>query len=191
MATAVRIYFEGDPKLRSGFRSLFAGLQSASRRITPVPCKANAIADFMDGIKDYPDAVNILLIDSEGPYTPNLRQEVRQHDHWDTASGRQVPDNRLHFMVQVMESWFLADRAALRNYYGAGLAENRLPANRQVEQIPKDDVINGLAAATRDTGKGRYHKTRHAPALLAALNPAQVRAAAPACANLFAALEQL
>ena len=191
MATAVRIYFEGDPKLRSGFRSLFTDLQSASRRITPVPCKANAIADFMDGIKNYPDAVNILLIDSEGPYTPNLLQEVRQHDHWDTALGRQVPDNRLHFMVPVMESWFLADRATLRNYYGPGLAENRLPANQQVEQILKDDVINGLVAATRDTGKGRYHKTRHAPALLAALNPAQVRAAAPACANLFAALEQL
>lgn len=191
MATAVRIYFEGDPKLRSGFRSLFAGLQSASRRITPVPCKANAIADFMDGIKNYPDAVNILLIDSEGPYTPNLLQEVRQHDHWDTALGRQVTDDRLHFMVQVMESWFLADRATLRNYYGQDFAENRLPANRQVEQILKDDVINGLAAATRDAGKGRYHKTRHAPALLASLNPVQVRAAAPACANLFAALEQL
>lgn len=191
MATAVRIYFEGAPKLRPGFQSLFAGLQSASRRITPVPCKANAIADFMDGIKNYPDAVNILLIDSEGPYTPNLLQEVRRHDHWDTALGRQVPDDRLHFMVQVMESWFLADRATLRNYYGPGFAENRLPANRQVEQIRKDDVINGLAAATRDTVKGRYHKTRHAPDLLASLNPAQVRAAAPACANLFAALEQL
>lgn len=191
MATAVRIYFEGDPKLRPGFQSFFAGLQSASRRITPVPCKANAIADFMDGVKNYPDAVNILLIDSEGPYTPNLLQEVRRHDHWDTALGRQVPDDCLHFMVQVMESWFLADRATLRNYYGPGFAENRLPANRQVEQILKDDVIDGLAAATRDTGKGRYHKTRHAPALLALLNPAQVRAAAPACANLFTALEQL
>lgn len=191
MATAVRIYFEGDPKLRLGFQSFFAGLQSASRRITPVPCKANAIADFMDGIENYPDSVNILLIDSDEPYTPVLLQRVRQHDHWDAALGRRVADDRLHFMVQVMESWFLADRAALQAYYGQGFAENRLPANRQVEQIRKEDVISGLEGATRDTGKGRYHKTRHAPALLERVNPAQVRAAAPACEKLFAALEQL
>ena len=190
MATAVRIYFEGDPKLRSGFRSLFAGLQSASRRITPVPCKANAIADFMDGIKNYPDAVNILLIDADGPHSPATVQEVRRRINR-YAPGVQIADDRLHFMVQVMESWFLADRATLQAYYGPDFAENRLPANRQVEQILKDDVINGLAAATRDTGKGRYHKTRHAPALLASLSPVQVRAAAPACAKLFTALEQL
>lgn len=190
MPAEVRIHIEGDAKLLPGFRRFFDSLYQAGIQVKLSTGGANAVEDFVSGVRKFPDAVNILLIDADGPHSTATVQEVRRRINR-YAPGVQIADDRLHFMVQVMESWFLADRTTLQAYYGPGFAENRLPANRQVEQILKDDVINGLIAATRDTGKGRYHKTRHAPALLALLNPAQVRAAAPACAKLFTALEQL
>lgn len=63
-----------------------------------------------------------------------------------------------------------------------------MKANPNVEQISKLDLIDGLNAATKDTSKGRYHKTKHAPALLQAIRPALVRKAAPNCERLFAAV---
>lgn len=191
MAIAVRVYFEGDRSLRIGFSKFFEGFRLPGIRIAPVPCKANAIADFMSGLKSYPKAVNVLLIDAEKPYATNLFQEVRQHDHWDYATGLNVSDDRIHFMVQVMESWFLADKQALSAYYGRSFAANRLPPNPAIEEIPKDDVLSGLSDATRATTKGRYHKTNHGPRLLEAIDPAKVRAAAPNCSRLFDFLNSL
>ena len=188
--TEVRIYFEGDASLRPGFRELFKGLGGAKLRLNLIACGADFVADFVSGVKRNPNALNILLQDAEGPYSPAVAQETRRRiNRYD--SGQRIADDQLHFMVPLMESWFLADRATLRNYYGPGFAENRLPANRQVEEILKEDVINDLANATRDTAKGRYHKTRHAPELLARIDAARVRAAAPIGARLFRLLEQL
>ena len=81
-------------------------------------------------------------------------------------------------MVQVMESWFLADREALANFYRQRFRLNALPGNpRQVEQVSKRDIENGLEQATRATTRGRYHKGRHSFDILASLDPAKVTAA--------------
>jgi hypothetical protein len=47
------------------------------------------------------------------------------------------------------------------------------------------DLIEGLNAATKHTTKGKYHKTKHAPALLESIRPALVRKAAPNCERFF------
>ena len=191
MATEIRLHFEGDSKLLPGFRTFFGEFHHSGTHLTLVPCGANGVDKFMDGLKEHPNAVNILLIDSEGSYTPGLLREVRQHDHWDAGAGAQVTDAQINFMVQLMESWFLADRQALRAYYGQSFLENRLPGNQLVEQVPKDDVLNGLAITTASSSKGKYHKTRHAPDLLARIDPSKVRDAAPNCARLFDYLQNL
>ena len=190
MPSDIRIHIEGDPKLLPGFRQFFDELYGRGAKIDLAMCKANAIADFISSVKKFPNATNVLLIDSEGPHAMTRFQEVRSHDHWDDAVGGAIPDDQVHFMVQVMESWFLADRQALRAYYGQGLLENRLPSNPSVEQVPKDDVLSGLADATVPTGKGKYHKTRHAPDLLARIDPSRARSTAPSCARLFDSLEK-
>jgi hypothetical protein len=186
MPADIRIHIEGDPKLLPGFRQFLDELYGRGPKIDLAMCKANAIADFMSSVKKFPDAINVLLIDSEGPYTAALLQQVRQHDHWNTAVGSKISHGQLHLMVQVMESWFLADRQALQAYYGQGLNENSLPGSPSaVEQVRKDDVLNGLSAATSNTSKGKYHKTRHAPDLLKSIDPFKVRYSAPSCARLF------
>ena len=91
-----------------------------------------------------------------------------------------------------MEAWFLADRDALRRYYGQDLLVNRLHGSAtDVESIPKDDVLHGLTRATEPTQKGRYHKTRHAPELLEMVDVGKVRGNAPACERLFRTLERV
>lgn len=92
-------------------------------------------------------------------------------------------------MVQCMESWFLADPGALKNYYGEdGFRESALKRNPSVEQIAKSDVLSCLRSATRETAKGQYHKTAHAPQLLEKIDPDLVRKASRNCDRLFQAL---
>ena len=88
-------------------------------------------------------------------------------------------------MVQLLEAWFLADQDALERFYGDGFRRSALRQNPEVEHIPKADVLESLNDATRETQKGRYHKTRDAPKILEALDRTRVRAAAPNCDRLF------
>jgi hypothetical protein len=88
-------------------------------------------------------------------------------------------------MVEMMESWFHADKDALEKYYGNGFRKRALKPNPNVEEISKKDLEDGLNAATKDTRAGRYHKTKHAPALLQSIRPALVRRAAPNCERFF------
>ena len=80
-------------------------------------------------------------------------------------------------MVQVMESWFLADVDALESYYGQGFRRQSLPANPNVEEVPKQDVERGLERAARETGKEGYRKGRDSFEILGRLDPVKVREA--------------
>ena len=124
----------------------------------------------------------MLLKDSEGPDSGRLCDAL--------AISRDLED-RVFWMVQVMESWFLADVAALQVYYGQGFQETALPKNPKVEEVFKADVLSGLKNATRNTPKGRHHKTGHAPEILRGIDPQKVRTAAPHCERMFATLLRL
>ncbi len=191
MPADIRIHIEGDPKLLPGFRRFFNALYIQGVKIDLAMCKSNAIADFMSSVKKNPGAINVLLIDSESPLAADSYQVVRQHDHWDSKISGNITDDQLNLMVQIMESWFLADREALRSYYGQDFSENQLPANPDVEHISKEDVLSRLSAATTNTTKGKYHKTKHAPQILASIEPSKVQAIAPNCARLFNYLQSL
>lgn len=122
----------------------------------------------------------MLLVDSEEPVRSSgswQHLKARPEDNWDRPPG--VADEQCHLMVESMESWFLADRQALNSFYGPGFRANALPANSNIEQIPKEDVLSGLGNATRSTSKGRFSKGRHSFDLLATLNPDKVAGASP------------
>ena len=87
-----------------------------------------------------------------------------------------------------MESWFLADKAALEKYYGQRFKAHHLPGNFKIEEVAKDSVANGLKSATRDTTKGEYHKTRHGFEILELINPDTVRKASSYADRFFTAL---
>lgn len=194
MVGEIRIYFEGDERLRPGFAGFLKSIIDTARehRINfhLVSCGARAIKDFMIALATHPDAVNFLLMDAEGPDDGKLLINAKSHSAWNPPNGMDTSDSQVHFMTQVMESWFLADKEALVRFFGDNFRIKRLPANPQVEEIDKRDVLNGLKEATQVTQKGSYHKTRHAPELLRNISPRLVRGAAPNCRRLFVVLEE-
>ena len=80
-------------------------------------------------------------------------------------------------MVQAMESWFLSDHAALRSFYGNGFNDGALPNNPDIEDVPKQDALDGLNRATRNTSKRSYNKGKHSFEILAMLDPERVSSA--------------
>ena len=206
MVTAIHIYYEGDDALGRGFRKFFASILRAARqrrisfRLVNGGSTESTVSDFLTAIRTNEGDANtldILLVDSEGPADSNdphydrVRQALQNTSHWQRERrGVTVQPNQFHWMVQVMEAWFLADRDALRDYYGQQFNTQRLPGQpTAVESIPKDDLLRGLTRATERTRQGRYHKTQHAPELLEMVDVGEVRQAAPACERLFATLE--
>ena len=143
----------------------------------------DAIHDFGLAIESHPTARNILLIDSEECFRDALAKDLCRTNHIGRAHVRSV-----FWMVQIMESWFLADPIALSKYYGSGFNAKHLGSQKVSETIPKADVLAKLKRASRKTAKGEYHKTAHAPELLAKIDPARIRGASVNCDRLFRAI---
>ncbi len=192
--TEIRIYFEGNPKLRPGLDRFLDELRAKARELRlgwqSVACgdRWAALRDFETALSSHPDAFNVLLVDAEDvvPSGQDPIDHLRQRDTWQPPTG--IDSKQVHLMVAVMEAWFLADKQALADYYGQEFHVNSLPQNPQVERIPKADIEHGLKQATRHTKKGPYHKTRHAPALLETIDPDLVKQSAPHCQRLFEVL---
>ena len=124
------------------------------------------------------DEIVLILVDSEGPVA--TRQSAWQHlhnqDNWERPPD--ADDDSAHLMVQLMETWFLADRTALRNFFGPLFNENPFRAWQNLEDVHKDTVLNAMDQATRDCQK-RYRKGRVSFELLGHIDPRQVTAACP------------
>jgi hypothetical protein len=179
----IRIHYEGDAQLKEGFRRFFAELVSLANarndcrvQFIDGAGRETAIHDFRLALKTHPASWNVLLIDSEGPDDGNLFRPLGL-----TAAQRES----VFWMVQMMESWFLADVQALKGYYGQGFRESSLRGDPNVERISKRDVMRRLANATGRTQKGKYDKVDHAPHLLRKIDPALVQKAAPNCLRIF------
>ena len=78
-----------------------------------------------------------------------------------------------------MEAWFLADKEGLGAYFGQGFDRNALPGRREIEDVAKADVLDGLKRATRQCKKGEYGKGRHSFDILEQTDPAKVIYASP------------
>jgi Domain of unknown function (DUF4276) len=185
--TEIRIYYEGDKCLGPGFRAFFGEMADRARlnrcKFDLISTGATAKRDFGIAIRSHKDAWNILLLDSEGPDTGNLAARLSSDQGWPYAHR-----DSIFWMVEMMESWFHADKDALHRFYQDGFNARAMAANQNVEQISKKDLMDGLKAATRCTRKGAYHKTKHAPRLLEVIDPGLVRRAAPNCDRLFVAI---
>ena len=164
---------------RKAFAAFFtkAGVARGTVAVEACGARGEAYRTFSaDVVSGSADIQAILLVDSEGPVVAgrNPWQHLQAVDKWDRPSG--APDDGCHLMVQVMESWFLADHAALQSFYGNGFNNGALSSNSDVEDVPKQDVLNGLRTATRNTSKGSYNKGKHSFTILETLDPARVSA---------------
>lgn len=195
MVKAIRIYIEGDPQLRQGFRTFLKPLYEVARsqniKIEPPKLcggRDAAYKAFKAALITHPDAFIVLVVDSEGALDKTPWEYLKNRDGWDSMG---TDDTHCYLMVHTMEAWFIADIDALRDYYGQGFQESAIPKHPNVEEIDKDRLTSALKAATRNTLKKEYHKTRHASELLARLKVEKVRQASPNCDRIFTTLAQI
>ena len=176
------MYVEGggrkalDRQCRRAFNKFFrrAGIATANVSVEARGARGEAYNAFRDDSDR--NFRRILLVDAEGPVTAKTAWgHLKQSDGWRKPKG--ASDEQCHLMVQIMESWFLADVDALAGYYGQGFRRQGLPKNPDVEQVPKRDVCNGLERASKGTGRGGYRKGRDSFEILGRLDPAKVRGA--------------
>lgn len=178
MPSEIRIYFEGNKSLKAGFDAFFREIRA---RASAVQCRVTIDRHRRDSRAGFRHRDEKASGGLERP-TPRQRRPLEpgpaDFTVRETAlAASQV--NSIFWMVEMMESWFHADKDALEEYYKDNFRREALKANPNVEEISKHDLIEGLKAATKDTTKGKYHKTKHAPALLQSIKPALVRKAAP------------
>ena len=150
----------------------------------------DAFQDFRGALKRHPEDYNVLLVDSEEPVAGSTWQHLRDRpgDNWHCPAA--ASEDQAHLMVQAMESWFLADKQVLIDYYGQGFLAGSLPGQPNIELVPKQNVFDALQNASKKTQKGEYHKTRHGFDLLELIDPNLVRAASAHADRLLTVLQR-
>ena len=172
---------------RKGFRKFIenAGAAGGVSNIVACGSRGNAYRSFSKTLSASVNA--LLLVDAEGPVTAQEAwQHLKANDNWDRPAT--ATDGQCHLMVQAMESWFLADADALASFYGQDFNRRVLPANRNIEQVSKEDVLAGLSQAARNTKKGDYKKGPDSYEILERLDPARVRGMSPSAERFIQAL---
>ncbi len=163
-------------------------------RIKLIPGADRPLRDFFKGLRSDPEVHHIVLMDADTlfeQFDSGLPVElIKKRGDW--RNDIQVSDDQLHFMVQLMEAWFLVDKSVLIDFYGSSeFLVNSLPKRKNSEDISKSEIVASLKHATENTSKGKYHKTLHAPTLLSNLNPKLfTKQTAPHAKRLFDTLTQ-
>jgi hypothetical protein len=194
-------FFEGggdrestQSKFRAGFSNYCSKIRSKTSRLKIVAGggREQTLEKFRIAVRgSFPGEACALIVDAEGPVTSHgAAEHLRSTDGWTFPN---LTHHRVFLMVQVMESWFLADRESLAAFYDGGFVENALPgSSAKIETIPKDDVLSGLKRATRNTrSKGEYQKIEHGTVLLGLINPANVEKSSPHAAQFHEFLRSL
>jgi hypothetical protein len=194
----IRIYIEGSGGEKAGTISLRKAFSSFLRlprqraqekgiRIIPRPCggRENTFDDFCRAFRTNPDAFVMLLVDAEAPVRASNLWHHLQFDSGDGWKNPGAQPSQCHLMVQILEALLIADRENLAAYYGQDFQASALPATTNVEEVPKERLLESLQRATRKTRKGNYHKTHHGPAILATARPDEVARRATHCQRLF------
>ena len=195
------IYVEGGgngrelkTKCRKGFSSFFGKTTLAGQMPKIVACgsRQNTFKKFQIALARAANNDSIvMLVDSEDRVDTgfNVWLHLKNRDDWFQPNG--ATDDHAHLMVQCMESWFLADKDTLANFFGQGFNGNTLPARDDIENIPKRDIEVSLERATRRSRKGNYHKGNHSFDILARIQPDRVTAASPYAKRLVQTLIQI
>ena len=186
------VYIEGgsdtNGKVNAEFRHAFHEIFSNAGITKPpkvIMAKAQMVGKFVRSYKKDNDA--LLLLDSEmnvkgdEDKTDALRrfiQNVKKRKDWDENSD-EIPEDRIHFMVACMESWFIADVDTIQTYFGIG--KEKIQDWQDVEIIDKDKILDTLKKIAGESPKKKYSKTRDATKLLRRTNPLVVKEKAYFC----------
>lgn len=180
-------------RIRAGFGSFLNPLRELARQKhlgwNVIVCgpRSEAFESFKIAAGSHPEALNVLLVDSESPVSRSPWEHLQRQDGW--VRPESARESQGHLMVQAVEAWIVADPETLAEFYGQGFLRNALPTTDDVEAVPKDRLLSSLNHATRGTQKGPYHKIDHGAALLERIDPGRVRSRSRHCDLLFRKIE--
>ncbi len=194
MVERITIHFEGDGRLKRGFRKLFERHADRARgkriRFDLISGGSNAetVKGFLISCRKNPSDLNVLLVDSEGP-APSAADAIRalrSRRYWDADAA--VDDGQINFMVQAMEAWFIADRRALTSHFGNRFNADGLPNPRNAETVSPSGLADSINQALRSVGgrrgRRRYDKARDGARLLELLDEATISRNCPSFGRL-------
>ena len=178
MSTVIFVEGGGDRsrgriECRRGFRTLLekSGFTGRMPQITARGGRNSAYDSFKTAhAKATGSDYVAMLIDSEDSVA-NINepwQHLNRRDGWQTPAGAQ--DDQVLLMVTSMETWIVADRQALNEYFGNRLQTSSLPPLNNLENRSRQDVQDRLEHATRDC-PGPYTKGPKSFEVLGKLNP--------------------
>ena len=172
-------------RCREGSRKLLEkcgyGEQGRMPRLVACGSRKNAFENFKTALSARAAGQYVALwIDSEDPMTDveaswtHLRTRVG--DNWPRPAG--AADDQVLFMTTCMETLIAADRAALKEHFGAKLQAEALPPMVNLETRNRHDVQDHLAHATRNCTNA-YAKGKRSFDILGKLAPATLETHLP------------
>ena len=156
-----------------------AGLSGHMPRVVRGGSREQTFKQFTTEVaRPGPGTLPLLLVDSEVPVAAehSVWEHLHAHDRWSRPAS--TSDDDAFLMVQAMETWFLADRDAMRAYFGPRFVESALRRWPELEAVPKATVFDALKRATASCPK-RYSKGKVSFELLAQVDPVRVESACP------------
>jgi hypothetical protein len=140
---------------------------------------------FRAAVEIEPDKHPLLLVDSERAFAEEATWAHLQVEGAEWTKPTAAEDHHGHLMVQLMETWLVADVERLAEFYPEGFRRGQLPIE-DLEAIPKAEIFAAIDRATQD----KYRK-RDAYQLLEGTDPKAVEAACPTAKRFFDHLRSL
>lgn len=182
----IKIYIEGggdtriqDTEFRAGWTAFFksAGLDKLHKmpRIVRGGGRAQTFDDFCTAVKNpNSDELPLLLVDSEDFVEAghDVWQHLKARDKW--TKPKEVGKNDAFLMITCMETWFLADREALKDFFKGCWNDKALPKWPNLEKVDRKKALAALEKATAKCGERQYAKGAVSFELLKAISPAKI-----------------
>ncbi|MBF0609533.1 MAG: DUF4276 family protein [Magnetococcales bacterium] len=178
---------------RQGFHQFLekAGFKGRQPRIVACGGRQQAYDRFVTACRQSSHEIPMLLVDSED-FVSATSPWVHLVQHDDFSRPNEASDEQGHLMVVCMESWFLADKDELANYFGRGFNDKALPGHTDIESISKNDVYQSILKATSQCRtKAPYGKGEHSFAILGRISPHKVKTASPWAARFLKILDEM
>lgn len=176
----VKLFIEGGgqgalaAECREAFKKFLEKTELKGKLPRIVACgpRWEAYDSFKNAIENNEKA--LLLVDSEDPVHEDHKNSPWTHLNMRTDDKYDKPNNATeescHFMSTCMETWFLADKDSLKNYYGSNFNVNILPVTSVIEEIRQKSVERKIHEAAKNTKKRGYKKKRDSFKILQALD---------------------
>lgn len=196
----VKVYIEGggdSDSQHERFREAWTGFfkKANLQKMPRVVCgggRRRTYDKFKTAVDSEPDVFHLLLVDSEDLVSSGKsvwqHLKERKDDRFEKPKTLGRCDGFL--TICCMESWLIADRQAVRGFFGPRLREKHLPDWQVLESKEKNDVLGALDRATAGCQR-RYAKGEISFELLRSVSPAEVEQRCPAAKRLLDRLREL